>query len=164
MAKLYIANCTKYHQVFYYRVPGKDSPNHFRLDLKPLWQDVIPHDLPPEQLEMIAQQHERYGLVADRDVPNVKGFNGLIYKIGSPVDMERVEHVQARNIEHLESEIDRRMGASAAITDHALKTQFGEDGASLNQIEIIELKDNDYNAERQRGGRRRAVMEGKKAV
>lgn len=170
MAKMYIANCTNYRQIFGYRIPGathrdqgsgriiSDAQTLFELIIPPRGQEMIPHDLPAAELEMIAEAHQMYGLINDRQVHNVKGFNGLIYKIGSPVDMERIEHVAETNLEHLEKQVDERMKIQLVAADHAVKSELGEESARVNQIEVVEVVDETKHA---KGGRKSAVMEGK---
>ncbi len=162
MTKMYIANCTNYRQVFCYRIPGasgREMHTIFELTIPPRGQETLPHDLPANELEMIAEAHQMYGLIEDRKVHNVKGFNGMIYKIGSPVDMERIEHVASTNMEHLEKEVDERMKVQLAAADHAIKTELGEDAGSVNQLEIVEVIDDTKPGSR--SSRKSAVMAGK---
>lgn len=160
MVKMYIANCTNYKQSFLYRLPEQKQPYPFELDLPMRGQAALPHDLPMDILQGIIEAHEPYGLVEDKQVHNVKGFNGLIYRIGAPVDMERVEHVAEKNLEHLTEGVQDRMKQQLAAANHAVKTELGED-AAVDQLEVIEVTDPNNPDKKQAGMRKGAVMAGK---
>lgn len=158
MSVMWIANCTKFTQVFMYRLP--ERPQLYQLEIKALGQSALQHELPEDDLRMIAEAHAAYGLVEDKHVHNVKGYNGLIFRIGQPVDMDRIQHVQDVTQEHLQDEVQKRIEATLVAGNIAVKKMTGEDSASLAQVEIVEVVPNNRDGIR-RGG---AVLAGQKEV
>ncbi len=156
MAVMYLANCTKYYQEFNYRIPGSSSQQLHELKIGPMGQEKLPHELGEMELRIIAEAHQKYGLVEDKDVPNVKGYNGMIFRIGKKIDMERMEHVLETTLDHLEEQVTERFKSGLAASDNRVKSIAGEENATMGQIEVLEVTDSTRT-----GTRKGAVMAGR---
>ncbi len=156
MSVMYIANCTKYYQEFHYRVPGSSNTQLHELKIDPMRQERLPHEMSELELRTIAEAHQRYGLVEDRYVHNVKGYNGMIFRIGKPIDMERATYVHDVTMEHLEAQVSERFKVGLAASDNLVKNVAGEQAATVGQIEVLEVTDSTRT-----GSRKGAVMAGR---
>lgn len=143
MAKLYIANCTKQHQDFQYRIPetGKITQQHIAAGA----QAIIYKDASVHELEAIVVQHAHYGLVTDREARKTKDFVGLCYSIGEPVKLDTIAEVMEHNDQALEQRSQEVREESVQATEHQMREGLQEttgngEGMSDVSVEIIEQK------------------------
>lgn len=131
--KLYVANCTKQHHLFTYRVPEGRRNVEQRIDVgqcAQVWQDANRADL-----EAIVAQHARYGLVEVREIDRTKGFIGMCYSYDAPINPDAV----MRALEHNDAVLvqrgaDLRKQAAVAIAV-GVEQSAQEAGASLSGTE-----------------------------
>lgn len=151
MAKLYIANCTKQHQDFQYRIPetGKLTAQPI-----PVGQQIMVYkDTNRHELEQIVAQHEVYGLLPVSEARKAKGFVGLCYDYDKPVSMEVVVETVEHNDEALEQRSQEIREDSVAATEHQMKEQVQQAGGDAEdvsglEVEVVEQKaPNDPNGE-----------------
>lgn len=97
MPELYIANCTNQVNLFQYRMPEERMPR--QMQIEPGSQAKIPHfrgGAPTvEEVKLIVEQHEVYGLVKVDEIDRTKPYVGLCYSNKEiPVDtiMKAHEH------------------------------------------------------------------------
>jgi len=132
---LYVANTTKQHHMFLYRIPGEagirqqhiPSGNQARIynntDLDTIWQ--------------IVKQHEAYGLVPENEVPVTKEFIGLCFSIDKPIDIDRLLHAFDHNNQVMdEVAAERRETMSATIASELENTL----GVPMDNV-TVEIKE-----------------------
>lgn len=114
MTKLYIANCTKQHNHFHYRVIG--STRAFNQTIEAGKQVQLSGDFQQEDIDSIIQQHEAYGLIDSNRVKSARNFVGLCYSIGKPVTLNAMEVAFDQNTKLLDAQGQelRKMAALAA--------------------------------------------------
>lgn len=81
--KLYVANLTQQKQDFTYRLP--EAPANRSQIIEPGMQIQISGDLDTKAVDSIIKQHAIYGMVAAKDVRDIRTFSGLCYSLGDPV-------------------------------------------------------------------------------
>src|ERR1017187_2730896 len=128
MAKLYIANCTKQIQDFWYRVPGCDgSGKAFSPRMQKIpegGQILISGDLQPEEIDFIVGENVRYGLINVDDVDRAKPFVGMCYSINKPVAVPKIEKLFVHNQEILEDRAETNLKATALANNQLLEDRL----------------------------------------
>lgn len=135
--KLFIANLTKQHQGFTYRVLESEG---VRTQHIPVGQQIqISGDLSQPDIDYIIRQHERYGLVRADEIDRKKPFVGLCYSVDKPV-REAVIH---RGVEHnTDILVDRGREIrqeTAIATNNRIEHDLGENqdvNASLRKLDV----------------------------
>lgn len=161
MTKLYIANTSKQHVDFCYRLPDererarlgkvkKDEPApliklepNYRVEKIPVGSQVLIGGgrLTAEQVAIILDQHADKKLVDATKISRLQEYAGLCYRLDSPVDLEKVHIIFEQNDKHLnESAEDRREAVSAAVATR-LEQRSHEIGAPLNRTEVEMVED-----------------------
>ena len=128
MAKLYIANCTKQIQDFWYRVPGCDgSGKAYGPRMQKILegsQVMISGDLQQEEIDFIVADNARYGLINVDEVDRAKPFVGLCYSIGKPVAVPKIEKLFVHNQEILEQRAEDNLKATALANNQLLEKRL----------------------------------------
>lgn len=132
--KLYIANCTKQHADFVYRIPetGKMTQQHIQAGQ----QILVYKDCPKHELEAIIAQHTGYGLVSAKDVKRTHAFIGMCYSFDTPVDVETVMIAAEHNDEVLEERGQTIREELTGAIDHQVKTEAQEAGTAAKNISV----------------------------
>jgi hypothetical protein len=126
MPKLFIANLSKQHQHFLYRLPEWQSTR--AQDIAIGAQVQIPGDLSDTDIAYVIEKHRAYGMKSVQEARRIKGFTGLVYDIDRPVnlgDQGFIDEVQESNDDTLtERSNERREQTTAAISERL--RQVGE--------------------------------------
>lgn len=145
MAKLYIANCTKYVQDFLFRIP--ENPQLYQKVIPIGSQALIYKDAPLDVLEHIVDQHMQYGIVPLNEIDRTKGFFGLCYSFDKPIDVERIMSAVAHNEEELVKKgYEQRKQAAAALSNVIDNNMDGSksklQGMEMEVVEQPKIGDN----------------------
>lgn len=123
MTTLYVANTSKQHNMFTFRLPEDLRPREVPIRVG---AQVRISDLSPETAQRIIEQMSRYGLKSVAELQQNKGYVGLVYSIDKPVPLnnERVlNDTFTNNDEVLNEQAEiRREGVAAAVADHIQTT------------------------------------------
>lgn len=137
--KLYVANLTLQHQILLYRVPGHVGVHQQRIPIG--GQVSVFGDLSSEQIEGIIAQHAKYGLVKFDEIDRFKGHAVYCWRVGSPVNVERVKRMMAHNhsVLHQRGELIRKQAAVTA--NHVIENPAEEVHIALKnmEVEIVEV-------------------------
>ena len=123
---LYIANTTKQHADFYYRLP--EVPGAPRCQRIPIGGQVkISGSLSTPDIDAIIAQHAPYGMVPADALDTIRGYVGLCYSVGKPVPAHKIERAMNDNITVLvqRGAETRKAGAvaSSMVIEDALTEQ-----------------------------------------
>lgn len=132
--KLFIANCTKQHAEFAYRIPETG-----KLTSQPIQagqQIIVYKDAPKHELQAIVDQHSQYGLVAAKDVKRTDTFIGMCYNFEEPVDIEYVMLAAEHNDEVLEQRSQQIREDLTSTIDHQVKTAAQELGSAAKDVTV----------------------------
>jgi hypothetical protein len=135
MAKLYIANTSKQHHQFCYRL-GEEK--NYRTEEIPVGHQVLIGGgrLSHEQIAYILAQHEDKNLRDSTQISKIHEYVGLCYRLERPVDNDRVMLMFEQNDKYLnEGAADRREAVSAAVANR-LEQRSHQIGAPLNRTEV----------------------------
>lgn len=142
MAILYVANTSKQHHDFVYRVPEDLHKIHHQKIM--IGEQIKIHkEASPEILGAIVEQHTRYGLIEASEVDRSKPFMGLLYQFDKPIDVNKFMYADEHNAGVL-IEQGQMIRKEAAAALHQ-KIEENIDGQVLNlQTEVVEeTKDTD---------------------
>jgi hypothetical protein len=137
MVQLYVANVTKQVVQFAYRAVEKSG---VVVQTIPIGGQVLiapqgsKTDLSTPEIDVILDQHRKYGLVAIEEVESSKiPFHGMCYSIGKPISVERLHRAMKRNEDALEA-LGKQIREEAAV---AVNNQIeGTIGENLKQLEM----------------------------
>jgi hypothetical protein len=136
MSDLYIANVTKQDYEFSYRIP--ESKKLHRIIIAPGTQTMLRHD--PAAVAYIIDQHQKYGIISVADLEAGKTFNGLIYRIDKPLNIDSILRAIKRNDQALLKDGEKRRVDVANAANHLMARQAQEMDNRLSglQIDVIE--------------------------
>jgi len=138
---LYIGNSTKQRQQFCYRVPEETG---LRVqDIEIGTQVKISGDLSTQQIDAIIQQHRAYGLVPAAEAGKVKGFTGLCYSVGRPIQSATLELAIDANQRVLEARGKKLREEAAIAVSNGMEQTLGEmgTGANLREVEMSAVEE-----------------------
>lgn len=144
--KLYIANSTKQHHYFHYNHPGKGRRHPL---IKAGSQVLIGDDLSADQIALIVNQYEIYGIRNVAEMSRLHGFVGFSYSIDKPVPVDAMLSLYEINDSALnERARERRTEEAAAVSDavaDSLARQGGVDRELMRpeHLEIQNREDTD---------------------
>lgn len=136
MTKLFIANTTKQHHEFVYRVP-EDGRNVPIMQKIPVGECVMIYkDDSTAVLDAIIDQHARYGLVAVSEIDRTKDFIGLAYQFDQPIDVDKIIRALSHNDMVLKAmgEEQRKQAAVAIASTIDAKTE--DAGVKLAGLDV----------------------------
>jgi hypothetical protein len=139
MAALYIANTTKQHVHFYYRLPEEPTPRFDEIRVGA--QARIGGDLSHEVIQRIIKQHEPYGLRAEAELPRAKGFVGLCYSIDKPVKLDSLYGTFESNDTALNERAEERREESAAAIAEGIQSTLQASGGAVSRSEVEVVED-----------------------
>jgi hypothetical protein len=138
MPSLYIANMSKQHHDFAFRLKGDPSIRYQSIRIGT--QSRIAGDLPLPMIEDIIQQHQRYGLKSVEEASRCRGFVGLCYSIGDPVKLfdqpDRLDEIQARNSEALNDRAEAIREDTAGAIATKIQETMHEAGVEVPRSEL----------------------------
>jgi hypothetical protein len=132
--KMFVANATKQAVQFLYRIP--ESSGVRAQDIPIGGQVQLSQDLPVESVNMIVEQHQRYGMVEAAQAYRSKGFAGLCYSLGSPVKMDTIAALIDHNTDMLVELGQKIRQESAVSANNVLDSEdFRPPGLALRNFE-----------------------------
>lgn len=145
MTKLFIANTTKQHHEFTYRIP-EDGRNVPIMQKIPVGECVqIYKDDTTAVLDAIIAQHARYGLIAVSEIDRTKDFIGLAYQFDKPIDVDKIIRALSHNdlvLQKLGEEQRKQAAVAISQTIDAATQDAGAKLASLDvTIEEVDRRD-----------------------
>jgi hypothetical protein len=136
MTILYIANTSKQHHDFLYRIP--EEVGRTRVQKIPMGEQIRIHKEDTlEVLMAIVDQHARYGLTAADEVDRTKPFIGLLYQFDKPIQIEKFMYADEHNAGVYE-EVGREIRQTAAAALHNQIEQVGDSQLQNLQSEVVE--------------------------
>ena len=116
--KLYLANTTKQHRIFTYRILHKRAdgsiPGAATWPIKPGGQICIDDNFTKAEIDEIISQNVKYGLKSAAEVSRVKNFVGIVYDTEHPVSMDNMLERFEKNDSVLAGEAQQRREVTAA--------------------------------------------------
>lgn len=137
--RLYIANTTKQHHQFLYRLPEDSVPRSASVKIGT--QEQLPGDFSPEQIQHIVDQKTPYGLKNWAEVKNTRDFVGLCYSVGKPVEMDHILTAVEHNDEVLDSAAEDRREVEAAVVANNIQSSMREVGVDVARTEVTMQED-----------------------
>lgn len=96
MTTLYIANTSKQHHDFVFRIASENQRTRVQKIL--MGEQVrIYRDTDVETIDSIIKQHEQYGLVDASKIDQRKPFIGLCYSVDKPIKVEKFMYASEHN-------------------------------------------------------------------
>lgn len=136
MPRLIIANCTKQHHDFVYRIPENGQVRRQQI---PMGAQMFVHDeAPPRILKGIIAQHEKYGLIPASSIDQTRGFVGLCFAIDKPIDVDRIMQANEQNSSTLNDQAgELRKQLALSINDQLQDSDVGVLGMDMEVREYI---------------------------
>ena len=134
MANLFVANTSRQHAIFTFRLPERDRVYRYEI---PSGQQVMLGDFDSGTINAIVSQHFLYGMVEHSDVGN-NGITlrGLCYRVGAPVDATTIEAGCHSGRQHEKALSERAMENGAVSVSAFVETQTrNQDPANLRTSE-----------------------------
>lgn len=148
MAKMFVANCTNQVQSFMYHVIGAKNYRNQPIDIGR--QVQLSGDLDTKQIESIAEQHARYGMVKADELDRATGHIPILYSVDKPVSLTQMRRAAEHNKAVLLAKGRETRQAAALAVNASVESQAP---GILNSLELsIEEQEN-------RDGREREVDE-----
>lgn len=136
MSILYVANTSKQHHDFIYRVP--EEFHKIRTQKIMIGEQIrVYQDDTIEKLNAIVEQHTRYGLAAANEVDRTKPFIGLLYQFDKPIDVNKFMYADEHNAGVYEEQ-GREIRQTAAAALHNQIEQVGSSQLQNLQAEVVE--------------------------
>lgn len=135
MTKLFVGNTKKQHEDFHFRLP--ENGKLINLPIAAGTQIQVLDDLDESTIDAIVKQHERYGLIAEKEAKRAKNFVGLVYSLDAPIKLQSLQLVFAHNKEVLEEKAQQNLETVGAATKEKLDgiSREGE-GSGLPRVEV----------------------------
>lgn len=143
MTKLFVANLSKQHHEFHYRIPEGDRTKALAPVMIPVGQQrQVGGDLRLEDIALIVEDCARYGIVSSDEIKNRREFTGLCYRIAKPVPIDTFYESYEKNDEALdERSADIRQEAATAMAnqiEETLHTPHSRVTLHRTEVELVE--------------------------
>lgn len=121
MASLFVANTSKKHNEFVFRLPGITQTRRYVI---PAGRQVeVLKNAQREEIDYVIAQHEPYGLVHESQIQKICKFSGTVYSIDKPVKVNSIEVALEKNAQILEQEgHEQRKIAAVAMNNSFAET------------------------------------------
>lgn len=139
MPYLYIANTTKQHHDFAYRLPEALDLRYETIRAGS--QARLPIELSHDVITGIVKQHERYGLKNVADLQGNRDFVGLVYSIDKPVKLDRILETFEQNDTVLNKKGEERRETTAAAISQEMSDVISEGGGNVSRTEVEVIED-----------------------
>ena len=135
MPRLFIANCTKQHHDFVYRVPETMQLKSQLIRAgEQAW--IANTEFTSDWIEKIVKDHRRYGLVHATEVKNARTFVGLCYMVDKPMTLDAILNGFAVNDEVLEERAEERRERVASEAVAGIQSTMRTMGVNVPQAEV----------------------------
>lgn len=143
--KLYLANTTKQHRIFTYRILTKRAdgsiPAFAAWQIKPGGQICVEDNFTKEEIDTIIGQNVKYGLKPASEISRPQKFVGLLYSTEKPVPTDLMMAILEANDGVLESDAQRRREVTAAaISDNIAKDLSDRTGRDRERLRPARLE------------------------
>jgi hypothetical protein len=137
VSKLYIANTSKQHQEFMYRLP-EATP---KKAIIPIGGQVCIGNFGPNELATIIAHNAQYGLLSAKEFSRRRGHVGLVYSIDEPIKLDRIFESFEANGKALDEAAEERRERVAEVVATDIKQTLSNVGASTRraEVEIVEM-------------------------
>ncbi|MEX3914883.1 hypothetical protein AB4Y43_01365 [Paraburkholderia sp. BR10872] len=138
MSKLYVANCTRQRHEFMYRAPEQKNPVVQVIEIGQ--QIMVWKDAAKEDLGLIVEQHQHYGLISVADIDRSKFFVGMCYQFDKPIDVNKIMYTVENNDTVLEERALEARKQAAQVISHSLNQVAQDAGNALGSVDV-EIKE-----------------------
>lgn len=140
MAILYVANTSKQHHHFYYRLPEEPTARYEEIRIGTQAR-IGGEDLSLEIINRIIKQHEPYGLKAESDLGRTRGYVGLCYSIDKPVKMDSLLGAFESNDKALNERAEDLREETAVAVANGIQSTLEASGGTMNRAEVETVED-----------------------
>jgi hypothetical protein len=141
MSKMYVLNCTRQNQEFWYRLPESTKLLHQMIPIG--GQIQVAGDLTTFDIDSIVEQHSRYGMVSYSEIDRAKPFVGYCYQLDKRFN--NVADALQRGLDHNDRVLDalgKQMREEAAIAvNQSIEGQRAP--ARLTELELTVEEEGD---------------------
>jgi hypothetical protein len=137
---MYIANGMNQNLSFQYRLPEFKT---YRQQMVPIGGQVrLSGELNEKQIDIIAQFHQKYGMVRSTDIPMFKGyFIPYVYSVDNPVTTDLIVELILQNREYNRI-LGEKLRAESAIAVNAMIEENAGEQLTSFEMEIMEKTKN----------------------
>jgi hypothetical protein len=143
MSKMFVANGTHQSIDFQYRLPEYKT---YRQQMIPIGGQIrISGELNEKQIDIIAQFHQKYGMIRSNELDQFRGFFvPYVYSIDTPVSAEIIAELVIHNRE-VQKVKGEKLRAEAAVAVNAMIEENAQEKLTSFEMEITEkpAKDRD---------------------
>jgi hypothetical protein len=142
MSELYIGNATRQFLDFYYRMP---ESNQSRVQkIRPGGQIKISGDLTTAAIDVIVDQHKKYGLTRVSEIDRTKDFSGICYDVDRPIRVDSLRRAMDKKIDVLVAKGKEIRKLAAIANSNALETSLEESGRpeGLRELDTSIVEEN----------------------
>ncbi len=156
MPSLYVANCSKQHHDFLYRIPEtmQVKLQHIRAGEQ---ARIGNREFTIDQIEKVVADHRPYGLIPAQAVKNAKTFIGLCYSIDKPLTLDTILAGFGNNDDVLKDVAERRREDVAEKVVATIASTMRQVGVDVPQAEVSIVEDT-------QGGKPPSISKGYEAV
>lgn len=152
---MFIANTTRQHHRFAYRLP--EGNKVLIAEINSGGQLEIGQDFTPEQISAVVRQLERFGAREAKDARrSLRDFDGgILYSIDKPITRPEIEYAHEQNLDSAQDRSVRQATRAALASDQRDK----KTGKRLSRATTVEVeeKDDPSNPHVDSGKKRRKV-------
>lgn len=141
MSKMYILNCTRQVQEFWYRLPESEKLLH---QLIPIGGQIqVAGELSTPEIDAIIEQHARYGMVAYSEIDKRQPFIGYCYQVDKRFSnvVDALQRGFAHNDQVLEERGQRLREEAAVAINQSIEDQRAP--ARLTELEMTVEEEGD---------------------
>ena len=145
--KLFIANASKQHHSFIWRLPGMPGVRNQTI---PIGGQIQVSGVETKvEIDCILDQHRQYGLLSVQEIEREHtSFHGLCYSVDAPVSIPKLQLAMERNIQALTAQGKKNREEAAIFVNNEIENGLQESGteAGLKNLEMSVVE------EEKRGG------------
>lgn len=139
MTSMWVSNCTSQYHQFAYRVA--ETPRLITQEIAPGGQIKIianQGELNPADIEAIVSHHSQYGMIPVENISKHKGYVGLVYSLGRPVNLAKIQEQVYANRDILTERGRQNRRAAAVAVSHQVEANIAQEGLPdvLKHLEI----------------------------
>lgn len=136
---LYVANLTRQHQNFSFRMPG--SGKLMQIPIRIGEQARVLRDESQIIITKIVEQHEPYGMIPVSEINRAKPFVGLCYSVDKKINVDAIMAGLEHNTEVLVDRGREIRRAAAVQTSNMIENALAEANRETNQeVALDELE------------------------
>lgn len=137
--KMYVANCSKQVQDFFYRMPESSGVRRQRIEVGQ--QIRISGELNSPDIDAIVEQHKMYGMVREDEIDRTKVFIGVCYQIDKPVKINNVIMALDHNMEVLTEQGKQIRKEASVVINENLSSEHPDHKKTMVSVVEEEKRD-----------------------